>query len=307
MSPSPLRAALALALLVLLAAPAVAPAAQRDRERLYVSLGDSYAVGYQPREGGGGSATRNGYADRLPQLARRRGYRLRLVNFGCGGETTRSVLERTDPCAAPAVGGPRYAGRTQVAAATRLLRRNRGRVALITVSIGGNDLTACATAPEPVQCAIAASARMRSNVTTLGRRLRAAAGRDVSIVGLTYPVVTLAGWVTGDPARRDLARQSIAAFRLLVNPALATAYRRVDGRLVDVTAATDAYVPFEKTTTLAPYGVIPVAVARLCQIAYTCSVGDIHLKTSGYHLVAGLVAKTLPRRRAARRGGGERD
>jgi len=38
-------------------------------------------------------------------LAKRRGYRFRLVNFGCGGETTVSLLQRTARYAGPGPGG----------------------------------------------------------------------------------------------------------------------------------------------------------------------------------------------------------
>ena len=295
---------LALAFALLAAGPAAGAQAAERPTQLYVSLGDSYAVGYQPISGGGvggpGRATKNGYANQLLKTARGRGYRYRLVNFGCGGETTASILERRTACPAPAADGPRYTGRTQADAATRFLRRNRGKVGLITVSIGGNDVTACAAAPDPVACVNAATKRIERNVAALGRRLRAAAGPDARIVGLTYPDVILGLFTTGQERDQELARQSVVAFQALINPALKKAYATVRGRFVDVTRATDAYVPFEQTTTLAPYGTIPVAVARACELSYFCSVRDIHLRTQGYRLMADLIAKTLPRRRQGR-------
>src|SRR6266545_4539559 len=86
-----LRAALAAAVAVVaLAAPATAPAAagskaKQDDRQYYVSLGDSYSTGYQPAPGGGlGSSTKDGYAYVLRKLAKKRGYDLKLVNFGRG-------------------------------------------------------------------------------------------------------------------------------------------------------------------------------------------------------------------------------
>ena len=79
---------LGLALAVLL--PATAGAAKPER-RLYVSLGDSYATGFQVRPDGTGANTRNGFAYQVPKFAKRRGYRFKLVNFGCGGENTTST------------------------------------------------------------------------------------------------------------------------------------------------------------------------------------------------------------------------
>ena len=50
-----------LPLVATLAVPAVAQAAKPERN-LYVSLGDSYAAGYQPTAPGVGKTTRNGFA-----------------------------------------------------------------------------------------------------------------------------------------------------------------------------------------------------------------------------------------------------
>src|SRR5215211_8125536 len=111
--------ALALAIVVALAAPAVASAAKGSKgkkpdKQFYVSLGDSYSIGYQPGPPGQlGTGTTDGYANQLPKLARKRGYKLKLVNFGCGGETTTSLLTRKSACRLPAAAhGQRYAGRT---------------------------------------------------------------------------------------------------------------------------------------------------------------------------------------------------
>jgi lysophospholipase L1-like esterase len=288
-------AACAFALAAVLVLPAAAPAAAP----YYVSLGDSYATGFQATgPGGQGAATRNGFANQLLPAARARGHRFRLVNFGCGGETSASILQRTEACAGPAVGGPRYGGRTQVAAAERFLRRNRGKVGLITVSIGGNDVTACARAADPIACVGPAVQAVERNVRTLARRLRRAAGRRVPIVGVTYPDVILGAWVSGQPADQNLARLSVIAFQQALNPALKGAYESVRrGRFVDVTAATGAYGSFDETVDFPPYGVIPKPVAEVCRLTYYCEFRDIHARTVGYRLIARLIARTLTRRR----------
>jgi lysophospholipase L1-like esterase len=286
-----------LPVLVALALPAAAQAAAKEPS-FYVSLGDSYASGYQATGTGVGRNTRNGFAYQLVDKARRRGHRLKLVNFGCGGETTTSILQRKTPCGrASSPGGPNYDGKTQVAAAERFLRRNRGEVSLITVSIGGNDATACARAVDPVACVGTAVTGIKENGGELVKRLRKAAGRKVRIVGITYPDVILGGWVSGQQADRDLAGLSVIAFQSLINPALKEVYESVGGRFVDVTKATGAYGSLEQMTTLAPYGEVPVPVAEVCRISYYCAYRDIHLKTVGYGIVADLIAKTLPRRK----------
>jgi lysophospholipase L1-like esterase len=286
-------AGLVAALLLALALPAAAQGAKPKRQ-LYVSLGDSYAVGWQhPAEYTIGPTTK-GFANQTVTLARKKGYRLKLVNFGCGGATTVSILKQKG-CApgARAIGGKRYST-SQAKAAERFLRRNRGKVALVTVSISGNDVTSCAKQADPVPCVTAAIASVKKNVTTLAKRLRKAGGKRVRIVGITYPDVILGQWVRS-PVNQDLARLSVNAFRDLLNPALRKAYKAAKGTLVDVTAATGAYTPLGQTTTLGPYGTIPIAVAKVCQLTWYCQFGDIHANTAGYKAIAKLVVKALPR------------
>ena len=286
------------ALVATLALPAAASAAPRT---LYVSIGDSYAAGYQPpRDGMPGGYSGRGFADQLTPLARKRGYRgLRLVNYGCGGETTTSLLRSGGPdCTRGAGEGTGYRGRPQMTAAERFLRRNRRRVAFVTVSIGGNDVTACARAAEPVPCVAEAVADIQKNVTATAKRIRAAVGKGVPIVGITYPDVILGRWIAGTQADRDLASLSVVAFQQFINPALKKAYAAAGGRFVDVTKATGAYIPLDQTTEDPQYGTIPVAVARVCALSWFCSKGDIHARTRGYRVIAKLVLAALPRRRA---------
>jgi lysophospholipase L1-like esterase len=284
-----------LALVVTLALPAAAQAAT-PKQQYYVSLGDSYATGFQPTAVGEGANTRNGFAYQVPKLAKARGYRYKLVNFGCGGATTVSLLERDD-CDPRALGpgGRQYAGRTQLAAAQRFLRRHRGKVGLITVSIGGNDVTKCAREADPIPCVVAAVTAINQNVTTIAQRLRKAAGRKVRIVGITYPDVILGQWV-GENANQDLAKLSVVAFKDVINPALSKAYTAVGGTLVDVTAASGAYGSLEELVALPSGTLVPKPVAEVCRLTYYCQFRDIHARTSGYRLIADLVVKSLPRR-----------
>lgn len=277
----------------------VAGAQAKAKQQLLVTVGDSYATGWQVQGPGKRGNTTNSYSHQLVPLAAKRGYDLKQVNFGCGGATTDSMLQQTKPCpkALRAVGGRAWGGKTQTAAAEAFLRANRGKVALVTVSISGNDVTACARGTtDPVTCVGAAAEKVKKNVTTIAKRLRAAAGPKVRIVGITYPDVILGQYV-GEGANPQLATLSVVAFQSIINPALKTAYEGVEGRFVDVTAATGAYTPLTQTTTLAPYGTVPVAVAKVCELTYYCSDRDIHMKTEGYGIIADLIAKTLPRRK----------
>ena len=288
----PSRALAALvAALSLLALPA---AAQAAKAKPYdVSLGDSYAAGYQRFSATDAKTTRDGFAYQLVNKARKRGYKLKLVNFGCGGETSVSILKRKAKCGGIGPGGVNYAGKTQATAAVDFLRKHKGRVKLITVSIGGNDVTACAREADPVACVGPAMEKVKANGKVLLKRLRKAAGKKTRIVGITYPDVILGAWV-GENPDQDLARLSVVAFKSLLNPALKEMYESVGGKFVDVTKATGAYTPLEQTTTLEPYGVIPDAVAEICRLTAYCTYRDIHPNATGYGAIADLIAKTLP-------------
>ena len=283
--------AAAVAALSLLALPAAAQAAKA--KSYYVSLGDSYAAGYQRFSQAPGRTTRDGFAYQLVGKAKARGSKLKLVNFGCGGETSVSILTRKTKCGGLGPGGVDYAGVTQATAAQRFLRKHRGKVALITVSIGGNDVTACVKEADPVACVGPAMDKVKANGKALLKRLRKAAGPRTRIVGITYPDVILGAWV-GENPDQELAKLSVVAFRSLLNPALKAMYESVGGRFVDVTKATKAYTPLEQTTTLAPYGEIPVAVAEICKLTAYCTYRDIHPNATGYGIIADLIAKTLP-------------
>jgi lysophospholipase L1-like esterase len=300
-----MRGAALVAALSTFAAPAAATAAKQPARggkqaapQLLVSLGDSYASGYQPPAAGrfAGNTTQ-GFVYQIPPLAKRRGWKLNVVNFACAGATSSSLLEQKG-CRKAALGpGARpYGGKTQVQAATQFIKQNRANVGLITVSIGGNDVTSCVSDPtNAVTCVANAIAPLQRNLGSLVTQLRRAAGPKVRIVGITYPDVILGGYLT--PAGQPLATLSVGAFQRLINPSLQRAYESVGGTFVDVTKATGAYTPLTDTTSLAPYGTIPVAVAKVCQLTWYCAAQDIHARAPGYKLIADLVARTLPKQK----------
>src|SRR5262249_46072440 len=137
---------LGLAALTLMEAPGVAaggPAAGAGADdtnavHYYLSLGDSYAQGYQPIGGPpsplGFPGYNQGYADQLLKLVRNRYDHLQLVKLGCGGETTTTMIAGTPWC------GPKITPGSQLAQATAFLEAHRGEVAFVTIDIGGNDI-----------------------------------------------------------------------------------------------------------------------------------------------------------------------
>jgi lysophospholipase L1-like esterase len=251
----------------------------------YVSLGDSYSVGYQP-----GLGSTPGYTVPVAKNTK-----MTLKNFGCGGATTDSILNTIGCPSAMAhiAGAVAYPTTTQIAAADAFIAKNKGHIGLITVSIAGNDVTTCVKDPDPIACVGTATSNVKKNVTTLANDLRAAAGSTTPIIGLTYPDVILGLYVyptqPTTPARMSLAQLSVVAFQSLINPALSESYAQAGGLFVDMTTATGAYTPLTNTVNVKKYGEIPAPVASVCALTWFCSKGDIHAKTAGYNLEARLI------------------
>jgi lysophospholipase L1-like esterase len=286
--------AVAVAMLVLALGAATASAKPAASGRQYfISLGDSYSVGYQSNVG---HTTLNGPASQLVKLARKRGYHFTLVSFGCGGATTTSMLTQLScPKAGRLPGAPGYPGETQVQAAVAFIKHHPGKVGLVTISIGGNDVDVCLATADPIGCVADNMPKATTNLTKIVKRLRAAGGKQMQIIGSTYPDVALGAWVVPSvfgANRFTLAAESLTAFRSLINPGLNKAYKTVGAKFVDVTKATGAYGPFV-TTNLPPYGVIPVPVAKVCKLTFFCTRVDIHMTTPGYAIIARLEANAL--------------
>jgi lysophospholipase L1-like esterase len=290
-----IRAVLAALAVSLVVVPA-AHAAGKPGRQFYLSLGDSYAVGYQ---GDVKKTTHNGFADQLVPLARKKGYDFTLVNQGCGGATTTSMLQRKGcPALALAPGAANYPTQTQVQAAVAFIKAHRARIGLVTISIGGNDVDTCIPQADPLTCVANNMKGAVTNLKSIVRQLRRAGGRSLRIVGTTYPDVVLGAWVRQDVFGTNafnLATRSLTSFDKYINPGLRKAYASGHAKFVDVTTATGAYGPFD-TTTLAPYGTIPTPVARVCKLTFFCQFLDIHMRTPGYGIIAKLIAGTLPKR-----------
>jgi lysophospholipase L1-like esterase len=289
-------AVIGLATLSIVAFPGVSQAAKAPRP-YYLSLGDSYSIGYQPGTAGTGGTP--GYTTYVAGKLK-----LTPENFGCGGATTTSILH-SNGCGDPAnQNAVPYSGITQEQAALNFIAAHPGTVSLITVSIGGNDFDGCSDAT----CVGNAMPTMKSNIeslmSALSGALAAASDTGAKIVGLTYPDVELGLYVfpTNPPSSANLstAQSSVLAFDALINPTLSQAYLSVpSGSFVNVTSA-----PYKKATSgddtnlstterVNPYGKVPAAVAEVCQLTWFCSQGNIHANTKGYQFIGKLIVASL--------------
>jgi hypothetical protein len=178
--------------------------------------------------------------------------------YGCSAITSGALLHQKGCLKLPeGPGAPVYPEQTQSQAALALIRAHRAQLGLVTVVIGGNDVAGCARAPDLVSCIREKLPALKANLAAFLTQLRAAAGPNVVIAGVTYPDVLLGGDVSSEPLSRALAPESVAAFLYLLNPTLKAGYDAIGATFVDVTAATGAYLPIGQTTKLAPYGTSP--------------------------------------------------
>ena len=288
---------LALVALCALAVPAAADA--KAKPIYYVSLGDSWSDGFQPL--GPGQAdipTKKGYERTVFTSLKRKHKNLKLVELGCGGATTQSMIDGSKPCVEKRPYKSKSKATSQLTYAKKWLKAHRSRVRYVSVIIGGNDIAPCAAQGDTnaiATCVVQGIGQIKKNLKVLAKGVRSGAGKKPHIVGSTYADVVLGQWVKSESGK-GLAQLSVSIFKDQINPALKSAYAKQKIKFVDATAAFGGYIPFEQTTTLAPYGTIPVAVANICKYGWYCNdrpTPDIHLKASGYKKLGKLVYKKI--------------
>jgi lysophospholipase L1-like esterase len=264
-------------------------ASAASKATYYLSLGDSLAQGFQPI---GGTRSFNvfptgfhqGYADQLFRLERDKYSQLQLVKLGCGGESSVSMLHGSqDPAVAASCGPPGFYehqypdGGTQLAAAVAFLEQHRGSVAFVTIDIGANDVTG----PSGI-------GPLLTNLPIILAQLRAAAGGDVSIVGMNYydPFVPQA-WSEGGLPALQAEVASVVGFNDLLEGMYA--------------AAGDPVADVENAFSVTDFTIVdgtPLDVVRECQWTWICTTPplgpDIHANTVGYGVIAQAFADQLP-------------
>jgi lysophospholipase L1-like esterase len=283
---SSLRRATAAALLFVFVAAgtaSAAPGSSGAHAKSYdVSVGDSLAAGVQPiGDPNDLFRTNDGYAEQLVAIARVSSPKLALVKLGCPGETTTTMIDG-GICA--------YAHGSQLDEAVAFLRSHHAQVAFVTIDIGANDFPC-----QAAECVPAGVAAIQSNLPLILARLRAAAGPNVPIVGMTIYNPFLAAWF-GGPDGQAFARASASQLLGPVNGLLRAIYEGSGDRVADIETAFSSN-DFDTQVDLPGAGTVPINVARICMWTWVCAPAplgpDNHANATGYGVIARAFADAL--------------
>jgi lysophospholipase L1-like esterase len=260
--------ALVLAATVFLALAGTAASATAP-QRYYLALGDSIAYGFQPtkKPGTRASAFDTGFVDVFAARLRRLSPQIRVVNYGCPGESTVTFTRGGCPAFADGFKLHDAFRGSQLRAAESFLHAHAGRVDPITLTLWGNDWfallldkckgkVACVRERGPTTIA---SFRLR--LTSILRRLRAAAP--------TAEIIATGAWNV-DP---DQLGQLRPIYRAL-NEAIARAASASGARVANALPVFN------------PPGTVRKQRTRLCAFTFICSKGDPHPTDAGYRALA---------------------
>jgi lysophospholipase L1-like esterase len=259
-------------------------AAQRTHPagpRYYLALGDSLARGVQPTPAGASLSSDNGYADRLYAALRPGMPGLRLAKLGCSGETSYTMVHG---------GICRYPAGSQLAQARAFLRAHRGQVALVTIDIGANDPNSCFIGAPLSKVASCMTARVKltlADLRTILRDLRSAGGRHLKIIGMSYYVPELAGWLEGMRGKEVavLTERLVAGY----NSLLIRTYHHYGAAVAGVFSAFHSS-DFRDQVNLPGIGKVPRNVATVCRLTWACARPprgpNEHANSLGYAIIA---------------------
>ena len=262
---------LAVALLIALAASAASGPVYQAPRAYYLALGDSIAYGFQPgkqRAGLPPSGFNTGYVDVFAARLRAVAPKLRIVNYACPGESTKTFIEGGCSGRGDVKGLHNAFKGAQLDAALAFLRAHRGQVGPITLTLWGNDVFEFSPACKgDLLCtrshAKAGLARFASRLDSIVGMLRAAAPKaEIILSGAwNFDVEHLA---QTDPL-----------------------FRSIDATIVRVAAARKARVAkMYPVFSPSPVGNPARARARICALTFICSKGDPHPTDAGYRAMA---------------------
>ena len=284
-----------------------ATSARASSHGYLLALGDSLAAGYQPPDrsslppidpstGFPDKGYPGGYAS---DLAAVRG--LNLIDLGCPGETTISMLQKPAQAACASDYEAEFSASSQLAAALSFLSGHKGQVRLVSIDLGANDIERCATngALDP-SCLHNGAASARHNLPVILSKLKHALDLDdpgARLLAMNYydPFLGLAFRPGGEKA----SGEAVLSLALVdsYNEELQAVYQRANVPVAKVAAAfgSGSAIP------LTSYGgrQLPRNVALVCRWTWMCPISpakdspDIHANSAGYRQIAGAFLTLL--------------
>jgi lysophospholipase L1-like esterase len=264
----------ALAGVLAFTASATSGAMQATPRGYYLALGDSFAYGFQPGKPRTAppSSFDTGYVDVFAARLRKLSPSLRVVNYGCPGESTGTFIAGECPARGDVKALHSFYKGAQLDAALSFLRAHPGDVSPITLTLWGNDwlpvllntcngLVACARKQAPSE-----TKAFAARLTTILRQIRAAAPHaEIIVTGAWNP----------DP-------NSLQQLRAV--------YRSFEAAIARVAAGSQAKIA-RMLPVLNPAGSLQAQRARLCKFTFICSKGDPHPTDVGYRAIADAVMR----------------
>jgi lysophospholipase L1-like esterase len=277
---------IALAIACLAGSAAVVEAsADNGSTHYFLAMGDSLAQGYQPDFPT--SAYRDdGYVALLASALRAGDPKLALENISCGGESSVSMIggslspEVASSCGTPTFYRHQYPHRTQLAEALSFLESHKGKVSLITIDIGGNDLMPCLENNLPSGCLQTVLERLAADLDTILAQIQAVAP-GTRIVGMTYYDPFACLWYAGSGGQ--LQAGALSTIVQLLNSVLASVYAAHGVAVADVAGAFDV-------------GAFPESADASRDMTWFCSAdhpGDVHPNDAGYVLIRDTFLATI--------------
>ncbi len=263
----------AAALLCLPALPAAGTASRTSGSgpHYYVALGDSIAAGYYASNPG------KSYVGLIDRYESSRYSHLKQVSFACGGATTGSMI----------MGASCHSGSgSQLQEAESFLSAHRGRVVLVTMDIGMNDIYHCfAKTSIDSGCITTGLKQVKTQLPGIVHGLTHA-DPGVQIVGMNYYDPFLVYWLVHEGG---LAKKSLSLVTTLNNEIQRT-YLAAHVSTADVFAA---YQSRNSKTARYNKTRLPRSVITICQNTLSCK-GDPHPNDKGHALIAKAFYPLLP-------------
>ncbi len=274
------------------AAPALGATPAASFPRYYLALGDSLSVGFQPNANGTGVETDRGYTNDLFALEARRIKKLQLVEVGCPGDTTTSLLTGSGNAQSAKQFRCNRKGGSQLKAAVSFLKKHHraGQVPLVTIDIGANDVDSCVSAGSLsaiVACVTTGQNSIKTNTPKILAALKSAAPKGTKFAAMNLYDPVLGEYFSANPTDKALASASVPLLQG-INGDINSANAAAGFKTADVA---DAFSSYNQSPTVSYAGqTIPVNVAYVCAWTWACTtppVGpNIHANDNGYSVIA---------------------